>query len=259
VAQSALESRLTEYMDQNKELTELIKDLRASLKLSNEREAAQLEEIKNLKEQIDYLTKKLFGKSSEKSDQGIAGQMQLDFGDDVFNEAEKTQDDSSQNPEDLEAEIVTFKVKRGRNKDADRYAGIPTQIKYLDIPEEERFCKDCGTALEFFGTTFVRRELVFKPASFKVVEYHSRNYRCPACTPDKTVPKLFRGKDGKAHMLHGMASASTVAWIMYQKYANAMPLYRQEKDFMQYGVKITRATLANWIIQNAEEFFNPFY
>ena len=27
------------------------------------------------------------------------------------------------------------------------------------------------------------------------------------------------------------ASASSVAWTMYQKYGNAMPLYRQEKDW----------------------------
>ena len=59
-------------------------------------------------------------------------------------------------------------------------------------------------------------------------------------------------------MLHGMASAGTVAWVMYQKYANSMPLYRQEKDFkMLYGVDIGRGTIANWIIDNAEDFFTP--
>lgn len=60
-------------------------------------------------------------------------------------------------------------------------------------------------------------------------------------------------------MLHGMASASTVAWIMYQKYVNAMPLYHMEKDFKQNGVNVTRATLANWVIQNTERFLLPFY
>ena len=38
--------------------------------------------IANLKEQVEYLTKKLFGKKSEKSD-GVPGQM------DLFNEAEE--------------------------------------------------------------------------------------------------------------------------------------------------------------------------
>ena len=68
------------------------------------------------------------------------------------------------------------------------------------------------------------------------------------------TPVIIKGKDEKPHMLHGMASASTVAWIMYQKYVNAMPLYRIDKDFKQYGVNITRATLANWVIRNTERF-----
>lgn len=34
----------------------------------------------------------------------------------------------------------------------------------------------------------------------------------------------------------------------YQKYVNCMPLYRQEKDWVNNGVIISRATLANWVI-----------
>ena len=41
-------------------------------------------------------------------------------------------------------------------------------------------------------------------------------------------------------MLYGMASAGTVAWVMYQKFCNGLPYYRQEKDWKQYGVEITR-------------------
>ena len=43
------------------------------------------------------------------------------------------------------------------------------------------------------------------------------------------------------------ASGLAVAWVMYQKFANAMPLYRQEQDWHQLGVDFTRVTLANWI------------
>lgn len=60
-------------------------------------------------------------------------------------------------------------------------------------------------------------------------------------------------------MLYGMASAGTVAWVMYQKFCNGLPYYRQEKDWKQYGVEITRATMANWVIWNSEAFFLPMY
>ena len=46
---------------------------------------------------------------------------------------------------------------------------------------------------------------------------------------------------------------------MYQKFCNGLPYYRQEKDWKQYGVSITRATMANWVIQNSEAFFLPMY
>ena len=38
-----------------------------------------------------------------------------------------------------------------------------------------------------------------------------------------------------------------------------MPLYRQEKDFEHLGVKISRTTMASWIIYCAENYFLPMY
>ncbi len=60
-------------------------------------------------------------------------------------------------------------------------------------------------------------------------------------------------------MKHSLASESSVAWTMYQKYANGLPLYRQEKDWKQYGIELNRSTLANWIIYCASNYFDPVY
>lgn len=60
-------------------------------------------------------------------------------------------------------------------------------------------------------------------------------------------------------MLYGMASAGTVAWVMYQKFCNGLPYCRQEKDWKQYGAAITRAAMANWVIHNSEAFFLSMY
>ena len=48
-------------------------------------------------------------------------------------------------------------------------------------------------------------------------------------------------------------------WTMYQKYANGLPLYRQEKDWNQYGVQISLTTLANWIIYCSQNYFQSMY
>ena len=105
----------------------------------------------------------------------------------------------------------------------------------------------------------MRRELDFIPAKVKVIEYYSMNYGCPKCRKEAELPQIKKGKDGHAHRIHGMASTSAVAWIMYQKYFNGMPLYRQEQDWKQCGADISRTTFANWLIANAQDFFRLMY
>lgn len=56
-----------------------------------------------------------------------------------------------------------------------------------------------------------------------------------------------------------ISTPSSVAWVMYQKYANGLPLYRQEKDWKQIGMELSRATMANWVIYCASQYLTPVY
>src|SRR3989304_1742936 len=47
----------------------------------------------------------------------------------------------------------------------------------------------------------------------------------------------------------GIATPGLLANVMTAKYADALPLYRQEKIFERMGVELSRATMANWVIQ----------
>lgn len=105
----------------------------------------------------------------------------------------------------------------------------------------------------------MRRELDFIQAKVKVIGYYSVNYGYPKCRKEAEPLRIKKGKDGHAHRIHGMAGVAAVAWIMYQKYFNGMPLYRQEQDWKQYGVDISRTTFANWLIANAQDFFRSIY
>jgi len=256
VADSAKELQLRDLKDSISELNILVNSLQETLAEANAREALILQERDNFKEQVDYLTKKLFGASSEKGKIEVPGQINL------FNEAEAIQE-----PEvPAQEEAITIepiepieKTRKSRGSNADRFKGLPVEKIYLEPSDEEKVCSVCGTPLQKIGTEFVRRELEYVPAKVKVLEYHSVNYGCPSCKVDAPIPHIVKGKDGRAHMIHGMASAATVAWVVYQKYFNGMPLYRQEQDWKQCGAKISRATLANWIIGNADEYLQPMY
>ena len=58
-------------------------------------------------------------------------------------------------------------------------------------------------------------------------------------------------------ILHSMASPSTVAWVMHQKFVNALPLYRQENEWKPFGVNLSRATMANWIMVASRDWLKP--
>ena len=229
------------------EQTELIRSLRQIIEEKSEHE-------KVLQEQIDYLTKKLFGSSSEKKAAEIPGQLNL------FNEAEQEQD-----PAFVEEEGTTTVKSHTRKKKAthaDTFKGIKVNKIVIPLSEEDKVCPVCGTQMERIGEEYIRRDLIFIPARCEINEYYSENYGCPNCKQglgDTEKPVIVKSQAPAALIDRSFASSSTVAWTVYQKFANAIPLYRQEKDWMQYGAAISRTTLASWIIYCSEHFFQPLY
>ena len=254
MSDTAKDRQLIELKDLISELNQTIRTLQQTLSAMQEREAALQAERDNLKEQVDYLTKKLFGKSSEKRPD-IPGQLSL------FNEAELEQDADALAGEEKEA-VTEKPVKPRKPKTTmkEKFAGLTVQKVEVDLSDEEKICSECGTPLERIGEEFLKREFHYIPARGRIIEYYSVNYKCPECSGHTELPEIVKGKDSHPHMIHGMASASTVAWVMYQKYVNCIPLYRQEADFRtQLGVEIGRNTMANWIISNATDFFTPMF
>jgi transposase len=226
-------------------LNSLIKNLQTTISEQNTRE-------QNYKEQIDYLTKKLFAHSSEKNIGDIPGQMSL------FNEAEMIHE----LPPEEEVVPVKGHTRKKRSDHSELFKGIPVEKVVVPLPEDQKTCPACGTQMEKVGEEFQRRELQYIPAKVKVIEYYSENYVCPNCKKslgDAEKPVFVKSHVPEALIQKSYASASTVAWAMYQKYANSVPLYRQEKDWQQYGVALKRSTLANWIIQCSRTYFSPVY
>jgi len=259
LADSAKDLQFRELKDMITQLNQLVRSLQETVAESNKREAELRQERDNLKEQVALLTKKLFGSSSEKrtASSQIPGQLSLsdiDAALGIFNEAEAEHDPAA--AADEEEIKVTKKPRKRKTLQIEKFAGLPVKKVYLDLPEDKKTCRECGTPLKEIGKEFVRRELDFIPAKLKVIEYYSINYTCPVCE-ESGRPHNCKGKGEHPHLLHGMGSEAAVAWTMYQKYCNYVPLYRQEKDWAQYGAPLSRATLANWIIDNTMEFFDP--
>ena len=244
MADSSKDIQLRELKDMINDLKKMIKTLQATVDAANKREKALTQERDNLKEEIDLLRKKLFGTSSEKRTLDIPGQLNF------FNEAELEQDPEAAKAEDTLKHSFRKEQPKNENQELQMRNVLREFLLKKSIwsfLRKRNSALSVGTPLKEIGEEFVRRELVFVPAKLKVYEYYSKSYECPQCRL-QDIPVIKKGKDGRAHMLYGMASAGTVAWVMYQKFCNGLPYYRQEKDWKQYGVEITRATMANWVI-----------
>lgn len=208
----------------------------------------QLEqENKTLHETVEFLTHKLFGRSSEKTSV-IAGQMNL------FNEAEIESDPSA--PEPNMKEVSSYKRKKFKGQKAELLKDIPHVTVICNLDEEDRFCEKCGTPLVSVGKEFIRTEIEFIPAKVRVIDYYRESYECRKCRKER-LPYIEKSPMPYPVVQHSMASPSTVAHIMYEKYVNALPLYRQEKEWESLGVKLSRATMSNWIIVSAANWLKP--
>ena len=54
-----------------------------------------------------------------------------------------------------------------------------------------------------------------------------------------------------------LASVALLAFILVSKYADTLPLYRPEGILQRYGARISRTSLAHWMIRLGEDGFPP--
>lgn len=217
----------------------------------------QLEnQVKNLEKQVNNLTeiiillrKQKFGSSSEKTPKG-----QFDGQPNLFNEAE--QEAVSDAPEPAVSKVDGFYRKNPKTKRDELLKDLPVEEVICDVAEEERICLQCRNILVPIGKEIVREELEYIPAKLQVIRYVRLAYGCPECK-QKGTPYIVKALTPTSLMNHSLASPTTVAYVMYQKYVNGMPLYRQEKEWEQLGLALSRATMANWIIRCSQDWLMP--
>ena len=234
----------TENKSQNQ--TEYIRQLE-EICLSQKKQIQVLDQKMNwLLEQIRLSKHKRFGTSSEKSEYD-----QLN----LFNEAEKEADENVTEPE---LEEIKYKRKKRVGKKEEMLKDLPVEtIEYFLSPEEQE-CPKCGEPMHIIGKD-VRRELKIIPAQAVVVEHLRYVYGCRSCEKNSDSTPIVKAPVSEPVIKGSMASPSTVAYIMSQKYVNALPLYRQEQEFERLGIDISRQTMANWVIRCAMDWLFILY
>ncbi|WP_420811240.1 IS66 family transposase [Desulfosediminicola ganghwensis] len=191
-----------------------------------------------LREQVRLLYAKLFGKKSEK-DAAESGVMQLPLFDMPEPEVESVE-------EVVEVPEHT-RAKRGRKP---LPANLPRVEIVHDIPENAKVC-GCGAELDRIGED-VSEKLDIIPAVIQVVRHIRPKYACKSCEGLETEGAVVKIAPPPKQIINkGIATAGLLAHIVTAKFCDALPFYRQERQFARLGAELPRATMANWAMKAA--------
>ena len=122
-------------------------------------------------------------------------------------------------------------------------APLPPQFPRTVIRHEpENTQCACGCQLQRIGED-VSEKLDYTPGVFTVEQHVRGKWACRDCETLIQAPVPAQVID------KGILTAGLLAHVMVAKFADHLPLYRQEKIFGRAGLPIARSTLAQWVGQ----------
>jgi len=208
--------------------------------------------LKMLQHQVEQLLRRVYGRRSEKLDP-----RQLLFDPMVFEVLQQPEAESTD-----ELPMSPLPVEKNTAKSKRRHPGripIPEHLErveiLLDIPDDEKICPETGKPLKQIGVE-TSEKLEYRPGKLIVNVYKRPKYASPdsiasgevgiitAPMPDHPIEKC-------------KADIGLLSQIIVSKFADHLPLYRQDGIFEREGVVVPRATQTSWVMQ-IYEAIRPF-
>ena len=217
--------------------------------------AALLEQLKqkddlleHYLEQFRLLQKQKFGSSSEKS-------MMLPEQLSLFNEAEISADEKQAEPD---IEQITYTRRKAKKTKEENLEELVTEVVVHDLDDAEKTCPDCDSQMQEVKIED-RYELKMIPAKVEVIKHRTPVYACNSCDGKDFRTNFAKSKAYEPFLPKSSAAIESIAWILEQKYAFGMPLYRLEQQAKQLELNLSRQTMSNWVIKTARLYIRPVY
>jgi transposase len=200
------------------------------------------ERIDYLEQMVRLLQKEIFGRKSEKHILPDQEQRQL------FDSIKEPESGHRLSEEKIVIPEHTRK-KRGRKP-------LPEELPRVDVihdlPEEEKHC-DCGAPLSCIGQD-VSEKLDYVPARLQVIRHIRYKYACKNCEGVESQGPTVKIAPPPVQLIpKSIASEGLIAHLVVSKFADGLPLYRQQKIFGRLGIELSRATMANWVVKAAQQ------
>jgi transposase len=194
-------------------------------------------ENEELRHRLDLLLRRLYGPRTERFDPNQPLLIPDAFDDPSATAAPEAPPAADPRPE----ETAGAKAKRRGHGRKALPKHLPRVPVLYELTEAERRCPECGEPRAQIGAE-CSEQLDYRPASLFVVEHRRCTYACPHCqghvtTAEKPAQPIPKGLPGPGLLAH----------VITEKYADHIPLYRQERRLARQGIEITRSTLCDWM------------
>jgi transposase len=198
-------------------------------------------QLTTLQHQMEQMLRRLYGRKSEQLNPN-----QLMFDPIVIQSL-------NQNLQPAPEPVAPPKPEAAKPRKSSRHHGrvpIPEHLErveiLLDVPEEEKLCPETGEPLKVIAVE-VSEKLEYRPGKLIVNVYKRPQYAkadpfggvLSAAMPDHPIAKC-------------KADVGLIAHLIVGKFADHLPLYRQDGIFEREGVTIPRATQSSWLMQTYE-------
>lgn len=207
-------------------------------------------QLTTLQHQIEQMLRRLYGRKSEKIS---PNQLMLDPI--MFEGLNPTQGEEPP-PEVSALPDQQVVVKTRKSSQHQGRVPIPEHLErveiLIDIPEEQKVCPKTGEALKMINIE-ISEKLEYRPGKLIVNVYKRPQYALSekgdsfggvlaASLPDHPIEKC-------------KADVGLIAHLIVSKFADHLPLYRQDGIFEREGVTIPRATQSSWLMQVYESIW----
>ena len=199
-----------------------------------------LQEVKLLRQKLDALARRLFGKSSEKLDPGQLLLLLQGF------------DEGPKAPEPVAAEAPRRSTEASPPR-RERKPRVPAHLPVVEEVVDPEPVKACPEAWRRIGEE-VTEQIDYEPARFL-----RRRIVRPTCV--RRDHPFAAPITAPLHTLQDrcIAAPGLLAQIITAKYCDHLPLYRQERIYAsRHGVELSRQTMAQWMGLCAD-WLRPIY
>jgi transposase len=197
------------------------------------------DENARLREIIAKFKRELFGPRKER----WVSEEQLVM---LFNEAEveATKPELEEDADLGETTVESHKRKRGKRKPLPEH--LLREVVVIDLQDSEKMdINGQPITLRVVGKE-ISEKLEYMPASLKVLEIQRLKYE--AVSPESGESTIMTAKPEPTIVPKGIVTPSLLAGITVNKYADGLPLYRQEEIFARLGINLPRSSQGRWII-----------